>query len=46
MYNAHRGVPPGPAPGGPNRLADLLEQIRQEFEGQANRANEHEHARK
>lgn len=42
MYSAHRGAPPGP-PG--NRLADLLEQIRQEFEGQANRANEHEHAR-
>ena len=45
MYNAHRGVPPGPAPG-PNRLGDLLEQIRQEFEVQVNRADEHTHARK
>ena len=44
MYNAHRGVPPGPQPG--NRLGDLLEQVRQEFEQQAGRSSEHEHARK
>ena len=45
MYNAHRGVPPGPQPGG-NRLADLLEQVRQEFDQQAGRSSESEHQRK
>lgn len=46
MYNAHRGMgPPGPpAPGA--RLAELLEQVRAEFETQAGRSNEHEHQRK
>lgn len=45
MYNAHRGMgPPGPAPG--TRLAELLEQVRAEFETQAGRSNEHEHQRK
>ena len=38
MYHA-RPPPPG------NRLQDLLDQVRQEFDGQANRASEHEHAR-
>lgn len=36
MYPAHRGIPgaaPGPQPG--SRLAELLEQVRQEFEAQA-----------
>lgn len=40
MYNAHR-PPPGPQPG--NRLADLLEQVRQEFDQQAGRSSESEH---
>lgn len=44
MYNAHRGMPPGPPP--PNsRLAELLEQVRVEFEAQGGRANEYEHQR-
>lgn len=43
MYNAHRGMgPPGQAPPG-TRLAELLEQVRAEFETQAGRSNEHEH---
>ena len=42
MYNAHRGMgPPGPVPG--TRLAELLEQVRAEFETQAGRSNQHEH---
>ena len=46
MYNAHRGMgPPGQAPPG-TRLAELLEQVRAEFETQAGRSNEHEHQRK
>ena len=46
MYNAHRGMgPPGQAPPG-SRLAELLEQVRAEFETQAGRSNEHEHQRK
>jgi hypothetical protein len=45
MYNAHRGMgPPGPVPG--TRLAELLEQVRAEFETQAGRSNQHEHERK
>ncbi len=40
MYNAHRGMPPGPHPG--NRLAELLDQVRAEFEAAAGRTNEHE----
>lgn len=43
MYNAHRGIPPGPAPN--SRLAELLEQVRAEFEAQGGRANEYEHQR-
>lgn len=43
MYNAHRGLPPGPEPAG--RLADLLDQVRQEFAHQANRSTEHENQR-
>lgn len=40
MYNAHRGMVPA---GGPNnRLNDLLEQIRHEFENSAGRAVEYE----
>jgi glucose repression regulatory protein TUP1 len=46
MYNTHRGMgPPGQAPPG-TRLAELLEQVRAEFETQAGRSNEHEHQRK
>ncbi|KXL45914.1 hypothetical protein M433DRAFT_145235 [Acidomyces richmondensis BFW] len=44
MYPTHRGIPgaaPGPQPG--SRLAELLEQVRQEFEAQAGRSNDHEH---
>ena len=42
MYTAHRGIPPGgPAPN--SRLAELLEQVRAEFEAQGSRANEYEH---
>ncbi|KAJ9643062.1 general transcription repressor [Coniosporium tulheliwenetii] len=39
MYNAHRGMVPG-APN--NRLAELLEQVRQEFEAEAGRAGDYE----
>lgn len=40
MYNSHRGmVPPAPS----NRLAELMEQLRAEFETQAGRAGEYEH---
>ncbi|KAF2086961.1 WD40 repeat-like protein [Saccharata proteae CBS 121410] len=39
MYNAHRGMVPG-APN--NRLQDLLDQIRQEFEAEAGRAQDYE----
>jgi len=46
MYNAHRGLPPGPAPPPNNRLAELLEQVRAEFEVQGGRTNEYEHQRK
>ena len=41
MYNSHRGMAQPPAPGG--RLQELLDQVRQEFEQQAGRSNEHEH---
>ena len=44
MYNAHRGMAPGPQPG--SRLAELLDQVRAEFDQQAGRSNEHEHQRK
>lgn len=43
MYNAHRGMVPG-APN--NRLAELLEQVRQEFEAEAGRAGDYERQRK
>ncbi len=39
MYNSHRGMVPA-APN--NRLAELLDQLRAEFETQAGRANEYE----
>ncbi|KAI9832066.1 MAG: general transcription repressor [Phylliscum demangeonii] len=40
MYNSHRGmVPPAPS----SRLAELIDQIRQEFESQAGRTGEYEH---
>ncbi|QIW98783.1 hypothetical protein AMS68_004301 [Peltaster fructicola] len=42
MYNSHRGMGPGPQHGG-SRLAELLDQVRNEFETQAGRSNEHEH---
>ncbi|EME42870.1 hypothetical protein DOTSEDRAFT_72346 [Dothistroma septosporum NZE10] len=42
MYNAHRGMPPGPQQPG-SRLAELLDQVRAEFEAQAGRSTEHEH---
>lgn len=38
MYNSHRGI--GPAPN--NRLSELLEQVRAEFENQQNRTGEYE----
>lgn len=41
MYNSHRGMGPGPQHGG--RLAELLDQVRQEFDAQAGRSSEHEH---
>lgn len=44
MYNAHRGMAPGPQPGG--RLTELLEQVRGEFDAQVGRSAEHEHQRK
>lgn len=44
MYNAHRGIAGAPAP--PNaRLAELLEQVRAEFDVQGSRANDYEHQR-
>lgn len=42
MYNSHRGMVPPPAQATPNRLNDLLEQIRQEFEQSSGRAIEYE----
>ena len=40
MYNSHRGmVPPAPS----SRLAELMDQLRAEFESQAGRAGEYEH---
>lgn len=44
MYNAHRGIAGAPAPPN-NRLVELLEQVRAEFEAQGGRANEYEHQR-
>ncbi|KAI4136424.1 MAG: hypothetical protein LQ341_005621 [Variospora aurantia] len=38
MYNAHRGIPPAPS----NRLTELLDQVRQEFDNQQSRAGEYE----
>lgn len=44
MYNAHRGMQaPAPQPG--SRLAELLDQVRAEFEAAAGRSSEHEHQR-
>jgi hypothetical protein len=46
MYNAHRpGIGPGPNPPN-NRLAELLDQVRQEFDNQAGRAGDYEQQRK
>lgn len=38
MYNTHRGI--GPTPN--NRLSELLEQVRAEFDSQQNRTGEYE----
>lgn len=38
MYNTHRGI--GPTPN--NRLTELLEQVRAEFDSQQNRTGEYE----
>jgi glucose repression regulatory protein TUP1 len=48
MYNSHRPMPggPGPGPSPNNRLAELLDQVRQEFDNQANRAGDYEQQRK
>jgi hypothetical protein len=46
MYNSHRGIPPGPPPPQPNRVAELLDQVRAEFEAQIGRTNDTEHHRK
>jgi len=44
MYNSHRGImPTQPAN---NRLAELLDGVRQEFDQQAGRATEYEGQRK
>jgi len=44
MYNSHRGImPTQPAN---NRLAELLDGVRQEFDAQAGRATEYEQQRK
>lgn len=47
MYNAHRGMAPGPQPGAirpGERLAELLDQVRAEFEAHTQRSNENEHS--
>jgi glucose repression regulatory protein TUP1 len=46
MYNSHRGIPPGPPPPQPNRVVELLDQVRAEFEAQIGRTNDTEHHRK
>ena len=38
MYNAHRGMMSAPN----SRLAELLDQVRQEFDNQQNRTGEYE----
>lgn len=38
MYNAHRGMVPAPN----SRLAELLDQVRAEFDSQQNRTGEYE----
>ncbi|WPG98143.1 Hypothetical protein R9X50_00092900 [Acrodontium crateriforme] len=43
MYNSHRGMAQPPPP--PNRLAELLDQVRAEFEAAAGRSNDHENQR-
>ena len=42
MYNAHRGMVPAPS----NRLSELLDQVRAEFENQAGRSSDYEVQRK
>lgn len=39
MYNSHRGMVPAPN----NRLTELLDQVRVEFENQQARSSEYEH---
>lgn len=39
MYNSHRGMVPAPN----NRLTELLDQVRAEFDNQHNRTGEYEH---
>lgn len=39
MYNSHRGMVPAPN----NRLTELLDQVRVEFENQQARSGEYEH---
>lgn len=39
MYPAHRGQPP-------NRLGELLDQVRAEFEAQAHRSNDYDQQRR
>ena len=41
MYNAHRGMVPAPN----NRLTELLDQLRQEFDTQTMSTGEFEHQR-
>lgn len=43
MYHAHRGI--GPGPNQNTRLAELLEQVRAEFEAQGARTIEYEQQR-
>jgi len=44
MYNSHRGIMPTQPTN--NRLAELLDGVRQEFDVQAGRANDYEQQRK
>jgi hypothetical protein len=45
MYNAHRPPIGVPAPSANNRLNELLDQVRAEFDGQATRAVDYEQQR-
>ena len=46
MYNAHRGIPPGPPPQPQSRVAELLDHVRAEFDAQIGRTTDTEHHRK